>query len=272
MTRPAPGLIDRILNSKRDEVASLRGRRLPSPPPPRSVALRREPGTPLRLLAEIKRKSPSAGTLSSHLSIVERARCYERGGAALISVLTDGPYFGGSYADLQAIRGASDLPLLCKDYIIDELQLDAAKAWGADAVLLIVRCLELSALTRLVSSARERGLVPLVEITTSEEGERALDAGADLVGVNARDLDTLLMNPERAAQVLAGLPPRVTALHLSGLRNPTDVAQVAASRADGALIGEALMRQDEPEALLRAMVRAAQEPERFASPTVARPE
>ncbi len=262
MTRPPSGLLDRILSSKRAELAGLRGKTQPHPQAARSVELRRTANGPLHLLAEIKRRSPSAGPLSSRLGIAERAKLYERAGAKLISVLTDGPFFGGSYEDLQEVRQASTLPVLCKDFIIDEIQLDAAKAWGADAALLIVRCLDVPDLARLIAAAYARELVPLVEIATSEEAQRALDAGAEVIGVNVRDLDTLVMSPERAAAVLAELPTRVSAIHLSGLSTPETVAAVARSRADGALVGEALMRQDDPEPLLRAMVAAARSPSR----------
>ncbi len=251
------GLLDRILDSKREHVRELRGQRLPTPPPRRPVALKRGPGQPLHLLAEIKRRSPSAGELSTRLSVAERAARYSEEGVALISVLTDTPFFGGSYRDLETARATSQSPLLCKDFIIDETQLDAARAWGADAALLIVRCLEMTVLRRLILAARARDLVPVVEVTTATEATAALEAGAEVVGVNARDLDTLTMNRARATKVLHALPEPIVALHLSGLASPEDVTEVATSRADGALVGEALMRQDDPRALLRAMLQAA---------------
>src|SRR5690606_15256778 len=135
---------------------------------------------------------------------------YERAGAAMVSVLCDARFFDGGYPHLTEARGAVALPLLCKEFVIDEVQLDAARAFGADAVLIIVRCLTPDRVAALVAAARERDLVPFVEIANEAEARIALDAGADLIGVNARDLDTLAMDPQRAETVLAGLPEGIT--------------------------------------------------------------
>lgn len=179
-------------------------------------------------------------------------------------MLTDGPFFGGSFDDLAACRdaldealGAARPRLLCKEFVIDEVQLDRAVAAGADAALLIVRIVDAGALGRLVAASLARGLEPLVEVATRDEVALALDAGARVVGVNARDLDTLRMDPARAADVLAALGGRAIAVHLSGLATPTDVGRVAAGPADAALVGEALMRRDDPAPLLRELVAAA---------------
>jgi indole-3-glycerol phosphate synthase len=265
------GTLDRIVIPKRAEVA----RMLAGPPiPPRRrpregllAALARGPGAPLRLIAEVKLRSPSAGDLSRVLSPAERALRYAGAGATMISVLTDAPFFGGSFADLAACREALDALdgglgaarpfLLCKEFVLHPIQLDRALDAGADAVLLIVRILEHGELPGLVRDAEARGLVPLVEVATEEELARAEAAGARFVGVNARDLNTLKMDAERAAGVLARIAPGTVAVHLSGLGKPEDVTRIAASRADAALIGEALMRQDDPTELLTAMVRAA---------------
>jgi indole-3-glycerol phosphate synthase len=252
------GWLTRILAAKREQVAALGLDTLPEPPPLRPIGLRRGAGEPLRLIAEIKRRSPSAGALSTALDVAERARCYELAGAALISVLTDAQFFDGSFEHLtQARRATSSAPLLCKDFVIDEVQLDLARAFGADSVLLIVRCLEPPRLAALVSAARARCLEPLVEVVTAEEAELAVAAGARLIGVNARDLDTLEIDPARARSVLEALPADAIAIHLSGLRTADDVAAVARTRADAALIGEALMRLDDPSPLLSAMIAAA---------------
>lgn len=253
------GVLAEILASKRDELPELIRRALPAPPPRRVIELARNAGEPLRLIAEIKRRSPSAGPLSVALSVAERARAYERAGARLISVLTDRRYFDGGYEHLLAAREGAALPLLCKDFVIDERQLDAARAFGADAVLLIVRCLDAGSLARLHSAARARELVPFVEVATEDEARLALDVGAELVGVNARDLDTLAMDPARAERVLALLPRSVTRVHLSGIGSPDAVARVARTGVDAALVGEALMRADDPEPLLARMVAQAAE-------------
>ncbi len=250
-------MLERILSVKRDEVAALRERRLPSPPSElRRVQLSRPAGEPLRLIAEIKRRSPSAGALSTRLGVPERAAAYERAGARMLSVLADRQFFDGAWEHLAEARAACELPILCKEFVIEEAQLDAARAFGADAVLVIVRCLPPGKLAPMIAAARARQLVPLVEVVTEDEAARALDAGADLVGVNARDLDTLEMDGERAARVLATLPAAVTRVHLSGIAAPADVTRVAASPADAALVGETLMRQDDPEPLLRELVAA----------------
>lgn len=251
------GVLERILAQKRVDVERLRTARFPAPPPRRELALKRRPEEPLRLIAEIKRRSPSAGPLSTKLSVAERAGRYERGGASMISVLCDETFFDGSFEHLTQAREAAGLPLLCKDFVIDEVQLDAARGYGADAVLLIVRCLEGDRLPALIAAARERELEPFVEIVDDAEAARALDAGATLIGVNARDLDTLVMNPARARTTLANLPDLVTRVHLSGLAKPEDMAAVARGPAHAALLGEALMRLDDPEPLLVSLVASA---------------
>ena len=245
-----------ILAVKAAEVAELRGRSFPTGPKRRPLSLRRDPGAPLRLISEIKLRSPSAGPLSTVLSVPERARAYERAGASMLSVLCDTRFFDGSYEHLAAARAATALPVLCKEFVIDEVQLDVARAFGADAVLLIVRCLTCDRVGPLVQAARDRELEPFVEIVDETEGRLAVDSGATLIGVNARDLDTLGMDAARAARTLASLPPEVTSVHLSGLHSPAAVEEVAAGPAHAALIGEVLMRQDDPEALLRSLVAA----------------
>ena len=262
------GNLDRILIPKRAEVARmLAGPQFPParrPRPGLPEALVRAPGAPLRLIAEIKLRSPSAGALSRVLTPAERALRYAAAGATMISVLTDAPFFGGSFADLAACRVALDAALgparpflLCKEFVLHPVQLDRALDAGADAVLLIVRILEKGELPGLVREAEARGLVPLVEVTTEAELVQARAAGARMIGVNARDLNTLKMDAARAATVLGQIEAGTVAVHLSGLSKPDDVGRVAATRADAALIGEALMRQDDPSELLGAMVSAA---------------
>ena len=251
------GVLAEILAEKAENLAELRATELPSAPPRRGFSLRRNDGDALRLIAEIKFRSPSAGTLSTELSVAARAAAYERAGASMVSVLTDRRFFGGSWEHLAEARSACGLPLLCKEFVVDELQLDAARSYGADAVLVIVRCVPRERLRALVEGARARELEPFVEITNDDEARVALDAGATLIGVNARDLDTLVMDADRAARTLAGLPSGVTSVHLSGLGSPSDVIKVRGSLAHAALVGEALMREADPEPLLRSLVTAA---------------
>jgi len=262
------GMLDRILIPKRAEVA----RMLAGPPLPARrrpgdgvlAALERPAGAALRLIAEIKFRSPSAGALSRALGAPERALAYARAGASMISVLTDAIFFGGSFDDLAACRDALDAALgprrprlLCKEFVVHPVQLDRAVDAGADAALLIARIVSAAELSTLARAARSRGLEPLVEVATEDELAAALTADARLVGVNARDLNTLRLDLERAARVLAAIGDRAIAVHLSGLGTPEDVERVAASSAGAALVGEALMRQDDPEPLLRAMVASA---------------
>ena len=251
------GVLAKILATKAGEVVELRKRRFGPPPARRPLALARKPGEPLRLITEIKRRSPSAGPLSTKLGVAERARVYERGGASMLSVLCDAQYFDGSFEHLTEAREACALPLLCKEFVLDEVQLDAARSFGADAVLLIVRCVDRPRVRALIEAARARELEPFVEVANEEEARLAVDAGATLVGVNARDLDTLAVDTASAARILETLPSSVVGVHLSGLSSPETVAAVARSRAHAALMGEVLMRQDDPGPLLASLVAAA---------------
>jgi indole-3-glycerol phosphate synthase len=251
------GVLQTILDNKRSELASLSERTLPNHYRPRPIELSRAETGRLSLIAEIKFRSPSAGPLSHELGVPERARAYEAAGADMISVLCDSHFFGGSYEHLAEARESCSLPLLCKEFVLEERQLDLARAFGADAVLLIVRCLEPAQLALLMHAAVARELLPLVEVHTPAEAALALQLGAKCIGVNARDLDTLVMDSSLARETLASLPADVTRLHLSGLRTSDDVAQLRMSRADAALVGEVLMRQDDPRPLLTQLARAA---------------
>jgi indole-3-glycerol phosphate synthase len=256
-------LLDEIVQQKRAEVWKLKAApsyvRVPSGPRDLvRAALRREPGSPLRLIAEIKRKSPSAGDLSTKLTADARAEAYVEAGAAMVSVLADEKFFGGSWEDVFDVRRAlPQTPILAKEFVVDERQLVEAAGAGADAALLIARILDRADLAKLVTTARHLRLEPLVEVVTEEELDAALTADARVIGVNARDLDTLVIDVARAARVLAAIPADRIAVHLSGLRKPSDVATIAASRADAALVGESLMREDDPTQLLCAFVNAA---------------
>jgi indole-3-glycerol phosphate synthase len=258
-------VLERILATTREELAELAAR-TPLPAPARATLdvvarLRRPAGAPLRLIAENKRRSPSAGALSTVLSTGARARAYVEAGATMISVLVDRAHFAGGFAHLREAREAigEAVPLLAKGFVIDELQLDAARAEGADAVLLIARILDAAALPALVVAAQARGLEPIVEVVDDAELQRALETPARVLGVNARDLATLEMDASRAARVLASIPARCVALHFSGVASAADVTALARRRPrlDGALVGEALMRADDPRPLLSAMAEAA---------------
>ena len=258
------GLLARIVETKRAEIARLRD--APIARADRAACdvagALKKPGE-LALVAEVKFRSPSAGALSRALGPGERALAYAEAGAAMVSVLCDGAFFDGSYDDLAAARTALDAhgfgatPLLAKEFVIDPAQIERARAAGADAALLIVRIAPDGALGELVAACRASGLEPFVEVADEAELERALAAGARVVGVNARDLDTLAMDADRAARVVASVPSDRIAVHLSGLRDPEAVAAAAKTRADAALLGEALMREDDPRDILKRMLARA---------------
>jgi indole-3-glycerol phosphate synthase len=252
------GVLDRIVASKRAELEALRREVLPSPSrePLDVVAALRRKGA-LALIAEVKRKSPSAGPLSTVLSPGERARAYANAGAAMVSVLCDRPFFDGSYDHVLEARDVA-APLLAKEFVIDPLQVAKAASVGADAVLVIVRILDRDGLKTIMEACRAHRVEPFVEVTDEDELARAQGVGARIVGVNTRDLDTLAMDADRARRVLDRIPSSCVAVHLSGLKAPDDVATIASSRADAALIGEALMREDHPENLLKRMLARAQ--------------
>jgi indole-3-glycerol phosphate synthase len=251
------GVLGRILEAKQAELVELRQRRFPDRYTPRPVRLQRGPGEALHLITEIKFRSPSAGALSTQLGVAERAQCYAAGGASMISVLCDHAFFGGSYNDLTIARDNCNVPLLCKEFIIDESQLDAARAHGADWVLLIARCLSEERARSLLLAAQERGLGVLFEIHGRNEAALAARLDAKQIGVNARDLDTLQMDVATAQEVLSSIPAGPTAIHLSGLKTPDDVRRLQTTRADAALVGEVLMRQEDPLPALQQLAAAA---------------
>jgi indole-3-glycerol phosphate synthase len=252
------GKLDEILERKRGEIDSMRDLRSRRRSWARSF--RRTEGAPLRLIAEVKFKSPSAGELSRAMDAVSRAVAYERAGASMVSVLCDEQFFGGGWEDLMSVRRVTTLPLLAKEFILDEIQLDLAFRCAAESVLLIARILSRVQLVELAKKARDRGIEPLVEVVSEAELETAMAADAVLIGVNARDLDTLAIDPERAARVIDAIPKDRIAIHFSGIKTEGDVRAIAKTRADAALVGEALMRRDDPTELLSELVRAAAEP------------
>jgi indole-3-glycerol phosphate synthase len=205
------------------------------------------------VIAEFKRRSPSAGTLREGAEIAEIARAYERGGADALSVLTEGPGFGGSLEDLAGARAACGLPLLRKDFIVDPYQLHEARLAGADAVLLIVAALTPARLGELRELARGLGLDALVEVHDGAELAVALEAGADLVGINNRDLRDFSVDVERTYALLDAIPAGVRVVSESGIGDPAQLARLQAAGVDAVLVGESLMRAPAPEEALRAL-------------------
>ncbi len=207
------------------------------------------------LLAEIKHRSPSAGLIlpDADARIGAVARAYRRGGAAALSIVVEQDFFGGDPSWLPRAKAASGLPVLMKDFIVDEVQLDFAHALGADAVLLIVAALDDRELERLHRAARVRGLAILVEAHDEDEIRRALAAGAEIVGVNARDLGTFAVDLAGMARLGAFLPPSVVRVAESGIRTRADVSTLAASGYGSFLVGETLLRSDDPARALRKL-------------------
>lgn len=212
------------------------------------------------IIAEVKRASPSKGHLSSIPDPAELAALYEEGGAAMVSVLTEQRRFKGSLADLDAVRVAVDIPVLRKDFIVTSYQVHEARAHGADAVLLIVAALEQQALVSLAERIKSLGMTPLVETHSRLEALRALDAGADLIGVNARNLKTLDVDRRTVEEVIDVIPADVVAVAESGVRGPRDVLDYALVGADAVLVGEALVTKGRPLEAIKDLVSAGQHP------------
>jgi indole-3-glycerol phosphate synthase len=208
----------------------------------------------LSLIAEFKRRSPSAGEIAPGATVAEVCAAYERGGAAALSVLTDERHFGGSLDDLRGARAASSLPILRKDFIVDVYQLYEARVNGADAVLLIVAALdEDDALSLLFEEAEQLDLDCLVEVHDEPELERALQIGADVIGINNRDLDDLTVSLETTAELITDVPAGKTVVSESGYDHWEQLEELERIGCDAVLIGESLMRSGDPETAVREL-------------------
>ncbi|MFT4299846.1 MAG: indole-3-glycerol phosphate synthase TrpC [Aeromicrobium sp.] len=212
------------------------------------------------VIAEVKRSSPSKGPLASIKDPAALAADYAAGGAAAISVLTEQRRFGGTLDDLRAVRSRVDVPVLRKDFITTSYQLWEARAAGADLALLIVAALEQNALVSLIERAGSIGLTPLVEVHDETEMLRAVDAGAELIGVNARNLKTLEVDRDTFARLAPLFPPHVVAVAESGVRGPHDVIEYGRHGANVVLVGETLVRDDDPRATVADLVAAGAHP------------
>jgi len=253
--RPA---LDAILAETRARVAALSGRatefakRAEAAPRPKPFLPSR--GPTIGVIAEVKRRSPSQGAIRVDLDPVKHARAYERGGAEAVSVLTEAAHFGGSIDDLTRVAAAVRLPVLRKDFVLDEVQIHEARAAGASAVLLIARVLLPNQLADLARAARACDLVPLIEVHAAGELDAALAAGPAVLGVNARDLDTFAVDLGGAEDIIRRVPPDVTVVAESGIDTRQDVERLAAAGADFILVGTSVARQDDPEKAVRALV------------------
>jgi indole-3-glycerol phosphate synthase len=260
-------ILDRILHDKAEEVAQRRRhrpladlqRQVRDLPPPRDfiAAVRGKPGeaspTP-RIIAEVKKASPSQGVIRADFDAVAIARAYATSGAAALSVLTDEGYFQGRLADLAAIRAAVSLPVLRKDFTIDPYQVYESRAAGADALLLIAAALDDARLGELLDLARQVGLAALLEVHTAEELQRILPLQPRLIGVNNRDLRTFRTDIETSLRLLPLIPPDVTVVSESGIRTAADLRRLREKGVHAFLIGESLMRAPDPGGKLRELV------------------
>ena len=222
-----------------------------APPRPFAEALR---GVGMSVIAEIKRRSPSKGSLAEDLDPDSVARAYEAGGAACLSVLTDSEFFGGSPDDLRAARAACGLPVLRKDFTVDERDVIDARLMGADAVLLIVAALDDDELGRFLALSRSLRMAALVEVHDASELARALGAGADVVGVNQRDLHTFEVDRERADAMAAAIPSDVIRVAESGIASAADVARLTDAGYDAILVGESVVTAADRAGAIRSLI------------------
>ncbi|HEY4305593.1 MAG TPA: indole-3-glycerol phosphate synthase TrpC [Gemmatimonadaceae bacterium] len=255
---PPGGTLGRIVAEARQRVDALESQRAElaarardaSGAPSFHDALRRDN---VAVIAEVKRRSPSKGWINADISAADQALAYAKGGAAAISVLTEGANFGGSNDDLIDVRNAVNVPAIKKDFHVDTLQLLEAKSIGASAALLIARALSPDELPRMADFAREIGLDVLVEIRDEDELRRALDAGAAIIGINNRNLETLVIDPATAEGLLKSIPSSVIAVAESGVQTAGDVERYAIAGADAILVGSAVSAAPDPALAVQAL-------------------
>jgi indole-3-glycerol phosphate synthase len=248
-----PSILDKIVATKRVEISRAKAIRpaadlaalVDDAPPVRNFFDTLAGGGPIKLIAEIKRASPSAGLIREGVSPVEIATIYANHGASCISVLTDPTYFQGNVEDLTDVRTSVSLPLLRKDFILDEYQLMEARVAGADAVLLIAECLDDCNLRKLFHGTIELGMTPLVELYEPENLPRVLEAGATLIGVNNRNLHTFEVDLDHTVRMRERVPGHCLLVGESGIQSRRDVERLAAAGVDAILVGESLMRQND---------------------------
>ncbi|HSW31104.1 MAG TPA: indole-3-glycerol phosphate synthase TrpC [Longimicrobiales bacterium] len=262
-SRALPGILASIERTKREELGALRprGRELEraalAAAAPRDLEAALRSGEHVAVIAECKRRSPGAGEIRPGLDPGALARAYEAAGAKAVSVLTDQRYFGGSLDDLVAARAATAVPVLRKDFTLDPLHVLEARAAGADAVLLIVRILGDDVLRSLQALARELGMAALVEAHDAAEVDRALGAGATLLGINNRDLATFTTDLDTTLRLLEAVPRSVAVVSESGIRTPDDVVRLGGAGVEAILVGETLLRAPDPGAAAAGLARVA---------------
>jgi indole-3-glycerol phosphate synthase len=261
------GVLDEIVAGVREDVAArqaaisldeIKTRAANAAHPKDALAALLAPG--VGVIAEVKRRSPSAGSLADIGDPATLAGEYEAGGARIISVLTEPRRFGGSLADLDSVRASVAVPVLRKDFVVGSYQVHEARAHGADVVLLIVAALDQNTLTGLRERIESLGMTALVEVHTEDEASRALDAGARVIGVNARNLRTLEVDRSTFERIAPGLPSEIVKIAESGVRGPLDLIEYAAAGADAVLVGEGLVTTANPRAAVAELVTAGAHP------------
>ena len=261
-----PGILARIVATKRRELEQLRPRAaeleaaLEHARPPRDFFGALAGGPTVALVAECKRRSPGAGAIRPDLDPAELVAGYERAGAAAVSVLTDGEYFGGSLDDLRAVSRAVRLPVLRKDFTLDTLHVIEARAAGADAVLLIARILDDHQMARLYTAATALGMSALVEVHDAVELDRAARIGAELIGINNRDLATFVTDLGTTVAILDRLPQGAAVVSESGIRTRVDVERLGAAGVDAILVGESLLSAPDSSSAASALVGVSRAP------------
>lgn len=260
-------VLDSIIEGVRADVAArealisltdIKARAKDAPPPLDVMAALREPG--IAVIAEIKRASPSRGALANIADPADLARAYEDGGARVISVLTEQRRFNGSLDDLDTVRAAVSIPVLRKDFIVKPYQIHEARAHGADMLLLIVAALEQPVLESLLERTESLGMTALVEVHTEAEADRALQAGATVIGVNARDLKTMTVDRDCFGRIAPGLPSNVIRVAESGVRGTADLLAYAGAGADAVLVGEGVVTSGDPRSAVADLVTAGTHP------------
>jgi indole-3-glycerol phosphate synthase len=264
---PGDDVLSDIVAGVREDVAArealipldeVKARAAAAPPALDGLAALRAPG--VGVIAEVKRRSPSAGPLATINDPAALAVEYEAGGARMISVLTEQRRFGGSLDDLEAVRARVQVPVLRKDFVVGSYQVHEARAHGADVILLIVAALPQNVLIGLRERVESLGMTALVEVHTEEEASRAIDAGAMVIGVNARNLKTLEVDRSTFERIAPGLPSDVVKIAESGVRGPLDLIEYAAAGADAVLVGENLVTTTDPRHAVAELVTAGAHP------------
>lgn len=258
-----PTVLDKIVATKWMEIERARAAvpeselhaQLAEAPPVRNFFTPLAASGPIKLIAEVKKASPSAGVIRADFNPVEIAKVYEAHGASCVSVLTDESYFQGNLEYLRQIRAAINLPILRKDFVLDTYQVVEARAAGADAVLLIAECLDDCNLRKLFNAICELGMTPLVELYDPENLQRVFDAGATLIGINNRNLHTFEVDLEHTIRMRERVPDECVLVGESGIKTAADVERLQAASVDAILVGETLMRESDIGAAVDALLK-----------------